>query len=417
MAKTGTSKTCFTGRPEHRAAESDTLRSPQMASPDVPAVLYVDDEAINLRVFEANFKHRFRIVTCGSGAEALERVRGLGEVAVLVSDQRMPGMTGVELLEKARELLPDAQRMVITAYSDMQAVMDAVNRGQVSRYFVKPWVKEDLLAALEDALRVHGLQLRLREMQARLLQAERLATLGQVSAGIAHELMNPVSYLTQNVEAMRGELAVLSRYLTPLLGERPDPAVAEALQEIPHILDDVETGSRHIRQVALGIRNQARGQDVEETSDMADVAGFVSKLARAEVRHRGQLMVRGLPCRVHGGPVKLSQVLLNLIVNAAQALDEGVRGGRIELGWEAAGEAVRVWVADNGRGIPVELQERVFEPLFTTKPVGVGTGLGLSICRELVTEMGGALTLMSEVGKGTTVALRLRRAVPAPSEP
>lgn len=380
-----------------------------MPSSDAPAVLYVDDEPINLRVFEANFKQRFRIVTCASGAEALERVRTLGEVAVLVSDQRMPGMTGVELLEKARDLLPDAQRMVITAYSDMQAVMDAVNRGQVSRYFVKPWVKEDLLAALEDAVRVHGLQIRLREMEARLLQAERLATIGQVSAGIAHELMNPVSYLTQNVEAMRTELARVAAYLTPLLDRDPDPAVREALVELPHILDDVETGSRHIREVALGIRNQARGQDVEETSDLADVAGFVARLARAEVRHRGQLMVRGPSVQVHGGPVKLSQVLLNLIVNAAQAMEEGVRGGRIELGWEPEGEAVRVWVADNGRGIPAELMERVFEPLFTTKPVGIGTGLGLSICRELVAEMGGSLRLSSEVGKGTTVEFKLQR--------
>jgi two-component system NtrC family sensor kinase len=381
-----------------------------MASPDSPAVLYVDDEPINLRVFEANFKQRFRIVTCVSGAEALETMRTAGEVAVLVSDQRMPGMTGVELLERAREAFPDAQRMVITAYSDMQAVMDAVNRGQVSRYFVKPWVKEELLGALDEAVRVHGLQIRLREMEARLLRAERLATLGQVSAGIAHELMNPVSYLTQNVEVMRTELAVVTGYLTPLLGQHPDPAVTDALAEMPQILDDVEAGSRHIRQVALGIRNQARGQDVQETSDLADVAGFVSKLARAEVRNRGQLMVRGASVQVHGGPVKLSQVLLNLIVNAAQAMEEGAHGGRIELGWEAEAEVVRVWVKDNGRGIPPELLERVFEPLFTTKPVGMGTGLGLAICRELVTEMGGSLSLTSEVGRGTTVEVRLRRA-------
>jgi two-component system, NtrC family, sensor kinase len=381
-----------------------------MAS-DAPAVLYVDDEPINLRVFEANFKQRFRVITCASGAETLERLRSLGEVAVLVSDQRMPGMTGVELLEKARELLPDAQRMVVTAYSDMQAVMDAVNRGQVSRYFVKPWVKEELLGALDEAVRVHGLTIRLREMQARLLRAERLATLGQVSAGIAHELMNPVSYLSQNVEVMRTELAAVAAYLTPRLLERPDAEAQAALDELPHILDDVEQGAHHIRQVALGIRNQVRGQDVEETSDLADVATFVSKLARAEVRNHGQLVVRGPSVHVHGGPVKLSQVLLNLIVNAAQAMEEGARGGRIELGWEAENDdSVRVWVADNGRGIPLEFQQRVFEPLFTTKPVGVGTGLGLSICRELVTELGGTLSLSSEVGKGTTVEFRLRRA-------
>jgi len=391
--------------------KSDTLAAAQMSSPDAPAVLYVDDEPINLRVFEANFKYRFRVVTCGSGAETLERLRTFGDVAVLISDQRMPGMTGVELLEKARELLPDAQRMVITAYSDMQAVMDAVNRGQVSRYFVKPWVKEELLGALDEAVRVYGLTLRLREMQARLLQAERLATLGQVSAGIAHELMNPVSYLSQNVEVMRTELAAVSAYLSPRLLETPDAAAQEALEEIPHILDDIETGARHVRQVALGIRNQVRGQDVEEVSDLADVAGFVSKLARAEVRNRAQLVVRGTSVHVHGGPVKLSQVLLNLIVNAAQAMDESTQGGRVELGWEKDGDTtVRVWVTDNGRGIPTELQQRVFEPLFTTKPVGVGTGLGLSICRELVAELGGSLTLSSEVGRGTTVEIHLRRA-------
>lgn len=382
-----------------------------MVSSDAPAVLYVDDEPINLRVFEANFKQRFRIVTCISGTETLERLRTMGEVAVLISDQRMPGMTGVELLEKARELLPDAQRMLITAYSDMQAVMDAVNRGQVSRYFVKPWVKEELLGALDEAVRVHGLTIRLREMQARLLQAERLATLGQVSAGIAHELMNPVSYLSQNVEVMRTELASISTYLLPRLAELPDAETQAALEELPHILADIEQGARHVRQVALGIRNQVRGQDVEETSDLADVAGFVSKLARAEVRNRSQLSVRGPSVKVHGGPVKLSQVLLNLIVNAAQAMDEGMAGGRIELGWEAnTPEDVRVWVTDNGRGIPAELQQRVFEPLFTTKPVGVGTGLGLSICRELVAELGGTLTLTSELGKGTTVEIHLRRA-------
>jgi signal transduction histidine kinase len=264
---------------------------------------------------------------------------------------------------------------------------------------------------LDDALRVHGLTMRLREMQARLLQAERLATLGQVSAGIAHELMNPVSYLSQNVEVMRTELAAVAAYLTPRLLELPDAEAQAALEELPHILDDVEQGAHHIRQVALGIRNQVRGYDVEETSDLVDVAGFVSKLARAEVRNRGQLVVRGPSVHVHGGPVKLSQVLLNLIVNAAQAMDDGARGGRIELGWEAENdESVRVWVTDNGRGIPLELQQRVFEPLFTTKPVGVGTGLGLSICRELVTKLGGSLSLSSEVGKGTTVEFRLRRA-------
>src|SRR5262249_32732243 len=153
---------------------------------DSPAILYVDDEPLNLRVFEANFKNRFRIVTCESGLAALDMLPNIGEVGLLIADQRMPELTGVQLLEKARELLPESQRMLLTAFSDIQAVMDAVNRGQVNRYFVKPWIREEMLAALDDMMRIYMLQVRLREMEARLLKSERLAAIGQVSAGVAH---------------------------------------------------------------------------------------------------------------------------------------------------------------------------------------------------------------------------------------
>src|SRR5262252_9472959 len=216
---------------------------------DSPAVLYVDDEPINLRVFEANFRTKFRVLTCQSASEALAILGArVQEIGILISDQRMPNMTGVELLERAREIAPDVQRMVITAYSDMQAVMDAVNRGQVSRYFVKPWVKEELESALEASLRIYILQSKLREIESRVLQAERLATLGQVSAGIAHELMNPVSYMAQNIAAVRGDLKILADYIRPRLREQPNSRVERILTELPQSLDDIETGSKHIRQ-------------------------------------------------------------------------------------------------------------------------------------------------------------------------
>ena len=213
-----------------------------------PAVLYVDDEPINLRVFEANFRGRFPIVCCGSGKEALALLSSPGpQIGVLISDQRMPEMTGVELLEKVRESAPDIQRMLLTAYSDMQAVMDAVNRGQVSRYFVKPWVKEELLGALEDALRFFRLQGQLRVIEARMLRSERLAAIGQVSAGIAHELMNPVSYMTQNIGSLRNEMKIVSDYLAPLLEAQPNENVRQTLEDLPALLDDIDAGAKHIR--------------------------------------------------------------------------------------------------------------------------------------------------------------------------
>ena len=371
-----------------------------MRADDSPAVLYVDDEPINLRVFDANFRDRFKIITCQLPTEALAILANRGhEIGILISDQRMPELTGVELLERANEIAPDVLRMVITAYSDVQAVIDAVNRGRVSRYFVKPWIKEDLLAALEDAMRIFQLQSRIREIEARMLRSERLAAIGQVSAGIAHELMNPIAYMTQNIEALRTELKVLAEYVSPWLQKQRDEEVEQTLKELPQILNDIETGSKHIRQVALGIRGHAQSAEEPTEAELADVAGFAAKLARSEMKQRSKLAVDGPPVKIAGGPVQLCQVLLNLIVNAAQSLEGTARQGMIRVSWELEGDWVRLIVKDNGVGIPPELQEKVFEPLFTTKAPEVGTGLGLAICKELVGRMGGEIKLHSTVGE------------------
>lgn len=375
---------------------------------DGPAVLYVDDEPINLRVFEANFRSRFRIYTCQSGEEGVDLLAKKGaELAVIISDQRMPGMSGVEFLEKARALLPDVRRMLITAYSDMQAVMDAVNRGQVVRYFVKPWVKEELSAALNDAIGIFTLQGKVREIESRMLRSERLAALGQVSAGIAHELMNPVSYLTQNVTTLRRELDALRAWAAPKLMREPDAEVQHTLEDLPSLLEDVETAARHIRQVAISIRSQARGEDAEGHSDMQHVVDFAVKLARAEIRDRARIQVRGESLPVGLGPVKLCQVILNLVVNSAQAMEGLERAGLIEVRWWKAQGAARLEISDNGAGIPEEVQKRVFEPLFTTRPVGTGTGLGLPIVKEIVETAGGTLELCSVLGEGTTLKITL----------
>jgi C4-dicarboxylate-specific signal transduction histidine kinase len=380
---------------------------------DLPAVLYVDDDALNLRVFEANFGQRFRIIRCSTPAEALTMLeQKRNEIGVVLSDQRMPGMTGVELLERARTLAPDAKRMLVTAYSDMQAVIDAVNRGQVSRYFVKPWDRAEVQAALEDGLRIARLELRIREVEGRMMKAERLATLGQVTAGIAHELMGPVGYLSQNVASLRRDLECVVQYASRHLAEDPDSEVASVLEDLPSLLSDLATGAEHLRQVALGLRGQARGEDMENTADVAEVVAFAVKLARAEVRERARITTMGDSVKVSFGPVKMCQVLLNLIVNAAQAMEGTGRPGRIDVRWTTREQDVVLTVADNGCGIPQELQEKVFQPLFTTKPVGVGTGLGLSICRELVAQNGGSMKLSSTQGQGTEVEISLRRAPP-----
>jgi two-component system, NtrC family, sensor kinase len=375
-----------------------------------PWVVYVDDEPINLRVFEANFNHRFRLKTFQTASHALEFVvQHAPEIGVLITDQRMPEMTGVQLLEKVKHAAPDSQRMMLTAFADMQAMSDAVNLGQVTRYFAKPWSKEELAGALEDALRIFDLTAQMRAVQARMVHSERLATLGQVSAGVAHELMNPVAYLMQNLNTLRGDVTDLAQKLAPVLREHPVEGVTELMEGLPQILDDLEAGARHVREVAQGIRNQSRGPESESsTTDLAQAVSFAVKIARAEVGRKARLAADSLPVQVRGTQVKLCQVILNLIVNASHAMEGTGRPGLIEVRWSRQPEAVLLQIIDNGAGIPPENLPRVFERFFTTKPPGVGTGLGLSICRELVESMGGTMGLTSTVGRGTTVEIKLR---------
>jgi two-component system, NtrC family, sensor kinase len=375
-------------------------------------VVYVDDEPINLRVFEANFKDRFRLKTFQTAAQALDFVlQHAPEVGVLITDQRMPEMTGVQLLEKVKHAAPDSQRMMLTAFADMQAMSDAVNLGQVTRYFGKPWSKEELAGALEDALKIFELTGQMRAVQARMVQSERLATLGQVAAGVAHELMNPVSYLLQNLGNLRGELADLNQKLAPVLRDHPVEGVPETLESLPQLLDDLEQGAKHVREVAEGIRNQSRAQETQPTAtDLARAASFAVKIARAEVGRKARLASDVQPIQVRGSEVKLCQVILNLIINASHAMEGTGRPGLIEVRWSKQGDQVILQIIDNGSGIPPENLPRVFERFFTTKAPGVGSGLGLSICRELVESMGGTINLTSTVGRGTTVEIRLKLA-------
>jgi C4-dicarboxylate-specific signal transduction histidine kinase len=374
-----------------------------------PCVLYVDDEVSNLRVFEIGFKKDFPVVTLTSAEEALAYIeKHAPNVGVVLADQRMPKMTGIELLEKCQVLVPDAHRMLLTANSEEQLVIDAVNKGRVHRYFVKPFKRAELLAVLRDALHIFSLQLQLKDLQNRMLHAERLATLGQVSAGVAHELMNPISYLTQNIASLKRDLPLISQRLKDSLTSA-DQELKHIVLDLPQLVADLESGMAHLRQVATGLKTQARGEvSSSVATDLAVAVNFAAKIARVEISNRARLHLDGESVMVRGSSVALTQILLNLIVNAAHAM-EGKSDGLITVSWKGTMESVLLTIADNGCGIPAENLSKVFEPLFTTKPPGMGTGLGLSICRDLAKKLGGDIQLRSKVGEGTKVEVRLPR--------
>ncbi len=257
-----------------------------------------------------------------------------------------------------------------------------------------------------------------RRLEARLTQADRMASIGTLAAGVAHEINNPLAYVM-------GNLDLLNRHL----GARVAPAEADGSDEAEETADmirmlrDARDGCERMRSIVNDLRTFSRAEN--EARAPVDVRAAIDgaiKMAKHEIRHRARLVrdvEEVLP--VMGDQTRLAQVILNLLINAAQAIPEGQPElHTIRVGARARQGLMELFVQDDGAGIAPEVIGRVFEPFFTTKPVGVGTGLGLSICRGIVQAHGGSIEVESEVGRGTTFRVLLPsmkppRTVPPPS--
>jgi PAS domain S-box-containing protein len=226
--------------------------------------------------------------------------------------------------------------------------------------------------------------------------AQRLAALGTLAAGIAHELNNPLTFVLSNVEHVAGSLRRLR-------DAPPDP---DRWDEAAQALDDALEGAERMRVILRDLRTLARPDDHGEgAAEVGALLEYAATLASNEIRPRARLVwdVGDVP-PVRGGEGRLGQVFVNLLVNAAHATPEGNPAGHvIKLSARCRPDGkVEIAVQDSGAGIPAENLAKVFDPFFTTKPVGLGTGLGLWVCRSIVTAAGGSLEVESDVGRGTT---------------
>lgn len=354
-----------------------------------PSILYVDDEPGNLVVFAAALRNVVPVVTARSGDAALELMRSQ-EISVLVADQRMPGMSGVDLLDAVRVEFPDTVRILMTAYSDLLAAIDAINRGHVELYLRKPWEPVELRQVLMGAVERYRAVRWAAELERRMRETERMYSLGVIAMGVAHELRGPLTALTMNLELMGDLLGDLSTRKM-LEGALRDSRTS--VQAIADIISSVELSTR---------------SRTDEDVNFKEVVEFAVRSATGEVRHRGQLKLTAADVPpIRASRTRLGQVVLNLLVNAIEALDPEHRQHNVltvRLGQEG-NHAVLV-VEDNGMGIPADVLSRVFDPFFTTKVDG-GTGLGLAISKQIVEELGGSIEVSSTVGKGTTFQVRL----------
>lgn len=302
----------------------------------------------------------------------------------------------------------------------------------------------DLLSVMQNRLSAYAGRLaqavkQLHASQGALVQSEKMASLGVMVAGLAHEINTPLGYVRNNLELLQellspltSVLAATSELLTDLGAAEPD-AVAIAAQrldlqaqlqaltdsglvdEAPALLDDAVHGVDTIRDLVVNLRNFSR-VDAEQLTgvDVHECLEQTLRIAGNLLRDRVEVLRQyGAVPAVQAAPAQINQVLLNLVTNAVQAIEH--TQGRLLLKTYVDGEWVCIQVQDNGKGIAAEQLSRIFDPFFTTKPVGQGTGLGLSICHQIVQAHGGRIQVASAPGRGTRFTLRLPHAVPAPA--
>jgi signal transduction histidine kinase len=361
------------------------------------AVLLVDDEELNLKVLRSFLEERWKVHVASSGAEALEIAASV-PLDVVIADHRMPGMTGLEMLEELRRRRPDVAGVVLTAYADMQALESAINRAGVFRFLRKPSHPAEIVQTIEQASEAvsqrrtieklvqllanrsdelrHSLEV-LQEQQRMLLHLERLGTVGRLTAGVAHDLRNVMVAF----RAAEWELA-------------QDPALPAGLREIVTLgLAGVENMLRTLQTLHEFARTGSLALDLRDVDPRVIVTDSLS-IARMDPEFKVHVVQADVAADlppVRADRQKLTQVVVNLIRNALQATkpEERVRviararpGGRVEIA-----------VEDDGPGVPPEIRSRLFEPFASAKGEQ-GLGLGLYMARLIVSAHNGGLELV-----------------------
>ncbi len=383
------------------------FRQPRPADGRREQILLVeDDRSIRSALQGVLEDEGYRVTTAENGRQALDSLRSGPAPDLIVLDLRMPVMDGWEF-RAAQKGDPALARIPVLAISaDGSAKAAAID---AEAYLRKPLSTDALLNAigriLGDAER--------RQLLGRLEEAERFAALGRLAASVGHEINNPLAYVSMNVDMAVSRLERFAR------NDLTGGSTSEELATLPALLRECRVGLDRIRDVVKDLQRLSRRSDVRrETFSLNDLLDETMAMARNHLEHRATIRKEyGEVPAVVGDRSALGQVLLNLLLNAAQALPEGRAGAHaVTLRSYVRDGQAQVEVRDTGAGIPAHVLPHIFDPFFTTKPIGEGTGLGLAVSCRIVADHGGRIDVESEEGRGSLFRVVLPLAPPAGGE-
>lgn len=374
-------------------------------------LLVEDDFSIREAVYDILEAEGYDVVQAENGRDALERLRAGATPDLIVLDLRMPVMDGWEF-RAAQKNDPNLATIPVLAVSaDGSAKAEAI---AAEGYLRKPLSTSTLVETVARILE----QVERQRLLGRLEEAERFAALGRLAAGVGHEINNPLTYVSVNVDLAVTEIGLWLAGANAQPGE--DPAAAspatgvgptpERLATLREMLDETRSGLRRIRDVVKNLQSLSRPPEPRrELFSLNEVLDESLAMARNHVEHRATVVKRYGPLPpLSGDRSAIGQVFLNLLLNAAQALPEGhAEENEIVLTTSVADGELAVEIRDTGAGIPRDVLPHVFEQFYTTKPIGEGTGLGLAVSHRIVTDHGGQIQIDSELGRGSTIRVVL----------
>jgi two-component system NtrC family sensor kinase len=429
-------------------------------------ILIIDDTPANVAILADYLEDLgFEVIVAQDGKEGVRRAQ-FAHPDLILLDVMMPGIDGFQTcrLLKEDETIADIPVIFMTALSDTRDKVAGFEAGGVD-YILKPFQIEEVLVrvrlhlglrsarqlaearnaqlqkevevrhAAEQALMKSYAELQEAKQQQdtlhrQLVQSEKMASIGQLAAGVAHEINNPIAFVSSNLGTLQdyirqllGMLTVYEELETVAVGHPGELQKARQMREtveLDYLREDVVSllkesidGVQRVRTIVQNLKDFSHAGEVErQLTDLHPGIESTLNIVWNEIKHKAQVKKEyGDILPIEAVPAQLNQVFMNLLVNAAQAIESyGVI--TIRTGQDSDSGGVWVEIADTGKGIEPEVLPRIFEPFFTTKPIGQGTGLGLSLSYGIIQQHGGSIEVQSEVGCGTTFRVRLPHALP-----
>ena len=404
-------------------------------------VLVIEDSKADQSVYRRTL-HEFDLEFADSGEAGLDLL-ARAEFDLVVLDYHLPRMNGDQVLARiSQEFGPKLPVVIVTGGGSEDVAVELLKRG-ASDYVTKDELQTPRVASAvrgtlekhrldlarrvaEDELRrqkdeMHGALRKLQEAQAQLIQSEKMASLGQLVAGVAHEINNPLSYAMNNLAVLDRDVRQVADLMALYrahfgdaipqqirdVEERID--LAYTLENLDRLLKSTRQGLLRVGEIVGGLRDFSRlDESASKQVDPNESVRVTVEMVRFHVHHKGvELKVETTPLpMIWCNSGQINQVLLNLIMNAIQAV---APGSTIWVKTRSLPDSdeIQYEVSDNGPGIPESIRGKIFDPFFTTKPQGVGTGLGLWITYNVVEQHGGRIDLATEPGRGTTFTITL----------